>query len=305
MRRRSWRGSSRDSSRTKMPSPSIKSCSSSRRRQRSARTRGAIAAMTTASSAWTCAPTPRSSPGARRCNKSNRFSCRAGWIPPRGTYSSVRDGFSVHSWRSDMYVNRNVLKILAGSLLLASLPAGAQALGGGLGGAAGGTLGGTLGGANINGAGAAAIGADFDASGSFGAVRDRAQQVGGKTRQVAGRAVGTARSGVESARGAADASVQTAHSASVNASHSVEADGAAQAGSASQASIQPSGGAQLSGSGGAGAEQHAMGRNVKAEGAAGSQTSADRSGLANSSDGQVGLSVNKDEPASSETPPAK
>ena len=37
-----------------------------------------------------------------------------------------------------MNINRNVLKIVAGVLLVASLPAGAQVLGGGLGGAANG-----------------------------------------------------------------------------------------------------------------------------------------------------------------------
>ena len=75
-----------------------------------------------------------------------------------------------------------------------------------------------------------------------------------------------------------------------------------------QTSTAPSGGLLLSGSGGASAERHVMRRNIAAEGATGSQTSVDRSGIANSSAGQAGLSMKKDEPvapAPAETPPAK
>src|SRR6185295_1374262 len=111
----------------------------------------------------------------------------------------------------NMNIHRNVLKIVAGTLLMASLPAGAQILGGSLGGAANGAFGGTLGSAgSLNGAAGANGNAGFDASGAFGAARDRTQHAAGKTRDVAGNAFGVASSRVESTRGAADASVQTA-----------------------------------------------------------------------------------------------
>lgn len=215
-----------------------------------------------------------------------------------------------------MNIHRNVLKIVAGALLIASLPAGAQVLGGGLGGGLNGALGGGLGGAGVNGAGSAAgnANAGIDASDTFGAARDRARQVGGKTREVAGSAVGTASSRIESTRGAADASVQTTQSASTRASRRA-ARAAAQGStsveqtSAAQANTQPSGGLLLNGAGGASAERHAMGRTIAADGVAGSQTSADRSGLANSAYGQGRVSMKKDEPAAppapAETPPAQ
>ena len=83
-----------------------------------------------------------------------------------------------------MNINRNVLKIMTCALLVVSLPAGAQVLGGNLGGAATGTLGSRLGGASIDGAAGAA--GHADASGAVGTARDRAQRV----------AVGLARSGL-------------------------------------------------------------------------------------------------------------
>ena len=116
-----------------------------------------------------------------------------------------------------MNINRNVVKMVAGALLMASLPAGAQVLGGGLGGAMSGTLGGTLGGGGINGAGSAAGNGAFDTSGTFGSLRDRTQQAGGRTHEAAASATGNARSRLDSARGATDATVQGAHSASVDA----------------------------------------------------------------------------------------
>ena len=214
-----------------------------------------------------------------------------------------------------MNIHRNVLKIVAGALLMASLPAGAQILGGSLGGAANGTLGGTLGAGRIGGAGSAAgnANAGIDASDTLGAARDRAQQAGGKTREFAGSAVGATRSRVESARGATETSVQTANSAAAKTSHRAQRAAArtrtsAEQSTAVQTGTQPSGGLLLNGSGGASAEQRVMRHTIAADGAAGSQTSADRSGIANSANGAAGLSMKKDAPvapAPAETPPAK
>ena len=74
-----------------------------------------------------------------------------------------------------MNIHRNVLKIAAGALLMASLPAGAQVLGGSLGGGVNGTLGSRLGGFGIHGASSAAgsANAGIDAADTFGAARDR------------------------------------------------------------------------------------------------------------------------------------
>jgi hypothetical protein len=205
--------------------------------------------------------------------------------------------------------NRNVLTIVAGALLVASLPAGAQVLGGGLGGAVNGTLGGSLGGGGINGAGSAAGSGAFDTAGTFGSLHDRAQQAGSRTNEAAANAKGNAQSRIDSARGATDATVQTAHSAGVNASRkaadsaSTTQQGATQP-AATPAATQPSG-LLLNGSGSASAEKHAMGRTVSAQGSGDSTTSADRSGLFNSTNGQAGASVKKDEPAPAQTPPAQ
>ena len=68
------------------------------------------------------------------------------------------------------------LTIMAGALLLASLPAGAQVLGGGITGAASGMLGGSLGASGIQGAGSGAGNACLGTSDSFGTLRDRASQ---------------------------------------------------------------------------------------------------------------------------------
>ncbi len=198
---------------------------------------------------------------------------------------------------------------------MASLPAGAQILGGSVGGGANGALGGTLGGGRIGGAGSAAgnANAGIDASDTFGAARDRTHQTAGKTRDVAGNAVGTTRSRVESTRGAADASAQTASSVGAKTSHraaraATRTHASAAQDSAVQTSAQPSSGLLVNGSGEGSAEQHVMRRTVAAEGAAASQTSANRSWIANSTYGDAGVSMKKDKPvtpASAETPPAK
>jgi len=206
-----------------------------------------------------------------------------------------------------MCINRNVLKIVTCALLMVSLPAGAQVLGGNLGGAATGTLGSRLGGAGIDGAAGAA--GHADASGAFGTVRDRAQQAGGKTREIGAGAVGTARSRVDSTRGAADATVYAGHSAGVNAGQRA-ADSAAYVGnsaaqssasaahnSAAQTNVQPSGGVLVNGAGTVSTEQRAIGRSVSAQGATGLEASGDRSGLSAGNHSQAGVSVKKDEPA--------
>ncbi len=197
-----------------------------------------------------------------------------------------------------MNINRNVLNVVTCALLVVSLPAGAQVLGGNLGGAATGTLGSRFGGTSIDGAAGAA--GHADASGAVGAARDRAQRVGGRTREVAASTVGTARSRAESARGAADATVHTGHSAGVNArqrtvdSATYVSNSAAQSGAA-QTNVQPNGGVLLNGSGTAGTEQRAIGRSVSAQGAAGIDASADRSGLSGNANSQAGVLVKKDE----------
>jgi hypothetical protein len=207
-----------------------------------------------------------------------------------------------------MNIYRNVLKIVAGALLLASLPAGAQVLGGSLGGAANGTLGGTLGGARIDGAASAAGHAGFDASDTFGAASAGARQAGSKTHETAGRAVGAAHSRVESTRGGAEASVQTAHSAGVRASRRAArraartgASASAEQRGAAQIDTRPSGGALLNGAGEAHSEQHAFGRSIAAQASADSQTSANRSGLSSKTDGQAGVSTQSNE---RQAPPA-
>lgn len=206
-----------------------------------------------------------------------------------------------------MNINRNVLKIAACALLMVSLPAGAQVLGGSLGGTATGTLGSRLGGAGIDGAAGAA--GHADASGAVGAARDRAQRAGRGAREVGASAVGTTRSRAESVRGAAEATVHTGHSAGVDASRRTvdsatyvsnsaaqSSASAAQSGTA-QTSVQPNGGVLLNGSGAAGTEQRAMGRSVSAQSAAGIDASGDRSGLSGNANGQAGVSLKKDEPA--------
>ncbi len=96
-----------------------------------------------------------------------------------------------------MNINRNVLKIVAGVLLVASLPAGAQVLGGSLGGAANGALGGGLG-QGIHGSGGIMGGGSItgpDVTGAAGKVRERAQQAGERTQDAAGRQGHAARCG--------------------------------------------------------------------------------------------------------------
>jgi hypothetical protein len=206
-----------------------------------------------------------------------------------------------------MYTHRNILKMVAGALLLVSLPAGAQVLGGSLGGAANGSLGGRLGGAEIGGAATAAGDASFDASGAFDAARHQARRAGGKARDMGGEAAVAARSRVDATRETAAASVETAQSVSARAGHraarsATRASSSVEQYGAAQASSQPSGDLAIGGFSGARAEQRAAGHSISAEGAAGSQTTANRSELRSDTYGGARLSAKKDEPAPAETP---
>jgi hypothetical protein len=158
-----------------------------------------------------------------------------------------------------MNIKRNVLTIVAGTLLVTALPATAQGLGGSLGGAASGALSGR-----------------FDDAATFGSVRDRAQQVGGRTRTAAGNAASAGKSRLEATRTASAATVQEAPQAQ------------AQAGS---------GGLLVEGNGAGAVEKQVMGRNVAAQGSGASQTRADRSGLATDSSGGASAAVTKESPA--------
>jgi hypothetical protein len=196
-----------------------------------------------------------------------------------------------------MHINRNVVKIVASALLMVSLPAGAQVLGGNLGGTANGTLGGTFGRTNIDGATRATGNASVDASGAAGAARDRADRIGGRAREVGAGAAGTARSRVASTRGAADSTVHTAHSVGVDASQrtvdpAARARNSAAQNAAAQTNVQPNGGLLVNGSGAAATEQRAMGRSVSAESAAAWEANGDRSGLTGSAASQTDASVN-------------
>lgn len=172
--------------------------------------------------------------------------------------------------------NRNVLKIVAGVMLAASLPAGAQVLGGGLGGAVGGAVGGGLG-QGIHGhgglTGAGSLDAP-DASVATGKVRDGAKQAGQRTRDKAKNTTDATRSRVQEAKGSA--------------SSAASADAAL--------ATQPGGG-MLDGGASAGASKRAFGREASANGNAATTGAVSRDGIAGSSTGQANASVQKSAPA--------
>ena len=204
-----------------------------------------------------------------------------------------------------MYTNRNVVKIVASALLLVSLPAGAQVLGGNLGGAATGTFGSTLGRTDIGSAAHAGGNAGIDASGPVGTMRERGDNTGRRTLEAGAGAAGTARSRVGSTRHATEATAQTASSAGVAASRRT-VDSAAQARSsaaqnaAAQSNAQPAGQSNgellVNGSGAAATEQRAMGRSVSAESGAEWEASGNRSNLTGGAASQTHVSAKKDEP---------
>jgi len=210
-----------------------------------------------------------------------------------------------------MNIHRYVLKVVAGALLVASLPAGAQVLGGGAAGGLNGALGGGLGPQGLGGAGGAGAWGHggLDGAGTLGSARDRTQQLGGRTRDAAGNAAGATRSRAEAVRGNSAASVDAAQSAGVSAArntaepasqHGTSATPAAAAGPG--ATMQPEGGLLAGGGGSAGAEKHAFGHDVTALGSADSQGSADRSGVRYSGNGKADVGVKKNEPAPATEP---
>jgi hypothetical protein len=142
-------------------------------------------------------------------------------------------------------------------------------------------------------------------------MRDRTQQTGAEARGATSNAVDTTHSRVRSARNATAATAHGAEAAGANTSR----HGAAAAADADSAAVVQRGpaksptpsdhGLSLDGSGSTAAEQHAMGRNVSAQGTAGSQTSADRAGASSNADGQAAVAASKDRPATAEPTPSK
>jgi hypothetical protein len=205
-----------------------------------------------------------------------------------------------------MYTKRNVVKIVASALLLVSLPAGAQVLGGNIGGAASGAFGSTFGGTHIGSAAGAGGNAGIDASGPVGTMRERGDNMRGRTIEAGAGAAGAARSRVGSTRQATDATAHAASSTGVAASRRA-ADSATQTrnraaqSAAAQTNVQPgvprNGGLLVNGSSSAAAQQHAMGRSVTADSAAEWEASGNRSDLAANAASQTHVSAKKDEPA--------
>lgn len=110
--------------------------------------------------------------------------------------------------------HRNVLSAVAATLLVASLPANAQLLGGGASGALGGALGGTAGPGGINGSGVLHGDAAGSLSGNTGVLRERVRQTAGQARDGAADAAAGARSRAVAAKDAAgNASASVAGSA--------------------------------------------------------------------------------------------
>jgi len=194
-----------------------------------------------------------------------------------------------------MKIHRGIVSIVAGMALAGTWPVGAQVLGGGLGGAVGGGAGGMLGapggalGGGLAGTGSAAGqgNAGIDGAGTFGSIRDRTQQTAGN---AAGRAHGRAeqvadgsKSRLDSTRGAVAADAQAKKGAAQGAAQQARPDTSANSG-------------DLSLGGGANAEKHAFGRRAAAGGSGQSATHVDDSGVLNSSGGQAGVSVQKEQP---------
>jgi hypothetical protein len=187
-----------------------------------------------------------------------------------------------------MNINRNVLKIVAGALLVASLPAGAQVLGGNLGGAASGALGGGLG-QGIHGSGGIMGGGSItgpDVAGTTGKVRERARQAGEHGKDAATNATGAVRSRAEHTQGSASGAAGVA----------TQAGTAANGAAASSAGAQPDG-VLLGGATSANAQRKVVGRDVSAGGAAASEGTLDRNGLRGSASGQADASVKKSDTA--------
>lgn len=201
------------------------------------------------------------------------------------------------------------LTLMAGAMLVASLPAGAQVLGGGITGAASGMLGGSFGTSGMQGAGSGAGSAGLGTADSFGTLRDHASQTAGRAREATAGTAADARSRADSVRGTTAGTAQTAHSAGVEVAKDAKSDAPAPQGNitpAQQGNVTPaSPGGDLLLGGSASAEKHAMGRSATAHGAANSETSANRSGFMNSSGSQADIALTRDEPAPAATTPAQ
>jgi hypothetical protein len=198
-----------------------------------------------------------------------------------------------------MNINRNVLKIVAGVLLAASLPAGAQVLGGSIGGAANGALGGGLG-QGVHGTGGIMGGGSItgpDVAGTAGKVRERAQQAGERTKDAASNTAGALHSRVEGTRGAASATAQGSAAAGATAAQGTAGtatqSGNATANGAASSATAPQGGVLFDGASSAGMEKQALGRDVSVSGSGASSGRADRSGINASSGGQAEASAKK------------
>lgn len=175
-----------------------------------------------------------------------------------------------------MNAHRYVIKIVATTLLAASLPATAQVLGGGAGGGLGGAVNGALGPHGIGGAGGAGGGGygSIDTTGTLGSMRDRSQQAGSRIRDKA------------------TASAEATKNVAVN-------EGREAAETSPPATPQADRNLSLDGGGDVSAEKRAAGRNISALGSGNAQGSADRSGVQYGGGGQAGVAVRKDEPAAS------
>jgi hypothetical protein len=197
-----------------------------------------------------------------------------------------------------MNIKRNVLTLLAGSLLVAALPASAGGLAGSLGGMASGALGGSFGG-GLNGAGSLTGGGRFDDAGTFGSLHDHAQQVGGRTRDTVGNVAAAGKSRAESAQAAGAATARATKSAAKSTATSTANQ------DAPQAQARPDG-LLLEGQGAGAVDKQVLGRDVAAQGAGGTRTRADRSGIATDADSDGSVAVTRSPPAApAETAPAK
>jgi len=188
-----------------------------------------------------------------------------------------------------MNIHRGLVPVVAGIALAGAWPVGAQMLGGGLGGAVGGGAGGMLG------APGGALGGSFGGAGNVAGQGNAGTGAGrlGSVRDQGAQAAESSKSRVNSAHGAAVTDVQAARTAGVSAGK--------HASSGAQDAAPPSGpgtpvnGGDLSLGGGASAEKHVFGRQASAGGSGQSATRVDDSGVLNSSSGQAGASVQKEQ----------
>ncbi len=128
-----------------------------------------------------------------------------------------------------MKINRNVLTIITGALLVAALPAGAQVLGGGLAGAGNAVLGGGMG--QIGGGGNASVLGNFDAGSALEPARNRTEAIGSRNREVAAGTTAAAKAKAQQTRATVDGAAQASKSAAAGAGES--ASGAGRTASAS------------------------------------------------------------------------